>query len=152
MTVILILAVLALVLGLLEIFIFPGFGISGIGAIACAIADVVLIYQDYGLGWAASAVGVAVAVLALLLYIVARSKTVDRMALHTSINSTNATREQLSVRPGDTGKALTRLALVGNAEINGTVVEVKSAGAFIDSGTAVRVVRVNEANITVEAC
>ena len=75
----------------------------------------------------------------------------DKMALHTSIDSTNATPEQLSVRVGDVGTALTRLALVGNAEIGGKTVEVKSSGAFINPGTPIRVVRVNEANITVEA-
>lgn len=152
MTVIIIFALLALILGLLEIFILPGFGVSGIGAIISAIIDIVLIYNAYGAGWAAAAVGIAIVVLAVLLYFVAHSKTVDKMALHTSINSTNATEEQLSVKPGDTGKALTRLALVGNAEINGATVEVKSSGAFINPGTPVRVVRVNEANITVEAC
>lgn len=52
---------------------------------------------------------------------------------------------------GDTGKALTRLALVGNAEINGLVVEVKSSGAFLNPGTPLRVIHVSEANITVEA-
>lgn len=152
MTVIIIFAILALVLGVLEIFIIPGFGISGICAIICSIVDVVLIYNEFGAVWAAVAVVIGIAVLALLLYIVAHSKTFDRMALHTSIDSTNATKEQLAVKPGDTGKALTRLALVGNAEINGTVVEVKSSGEFIDPGTAVRVIRVNEANVTVEAC
>ena len=50
---------------------------------------------------------------------------------------------------GDKGKALTRLALIGNAEINGAVVEVKSSGEFLDPGTPVVVVRVLEALITV---
>lgn len=152
MTVIIIFAVLALLLGILEIFVIPGFGISGIAAIICSIIDVALIYNAYGVGWAAAAVAVGVAVLALLLYIVAHSKSFDRMALHASIDSTNATAAQLAVKPGDMGKALTRLALVGNAEINGKVVEVKSSGDFINPGTIVRVIRVNEANITVEAC
>lgn len=73
------------------------------------------------------------------------------MSLHARIDSTNATEAQLSVKVGDTGRALTRLALIGNAEINGKVVEVKSSGAFLNPGTAVRVVSVSEANITVEA-
>jgi membrane-bound ClpP family serine protease len=50
---------------------------------------------------------------------------------------------------GDKGKALTRLALIGNAEINGAVVEVKSSGDFLDPGTPIVVVRVLEALITV---
>ena len=150
MTLILILAALALVLALVEIFIVPGFGLAGIGAALCAVADVALIYADYGLGWASAALLVAVLVLVLALLWLARSKAVDKVALHSSIDSTNATAEQLSVKVGDEGKALTRLALVGNALIDGKVVEVKSAGTFIDPETRVRVVRVSEANITVE--
>ncbi|MFR1986905.1 MAG: NfeD family protein, partial [Prevotellamassilia sp.] len=78
-------------------------------------------------------------------------KALDKMSLHTSLHSTNAKEAQLNVKVGDTGTAMTRLALVGNAQINGNVVEVKSAGNFINPGTAIRVTEVNEAAITVEA-
>lgn len=151
MTLILILAALALVLAFVEIVIVPGFGLAGMGAILCALIDVVIIYSEHGLPWAVVAIVAALAVLGLMLWWVSRSRTMDKMALHTSIDSTNATPEQLSVRVGDVGTALTRLALVGNAEIGGKTVEVKSSGAFINPGTPIRVVRVNEANITVEA-
>lgn len=150
MTIIIILAVLALVLGLLEVFIIPGFGFAGIGSIVCAVIDAVLIYQGYGLGWACAAVVIALIVLGLMLYTVAHSRTFDRMSLKASIDSTNATHEQLSVKVGDKGRALTRLALVGNAEIEGKQVEVKSSGEFINPGTPIRVTQVSEANITVE--
>ena len=151
MTLILILAALALVLAFVEIVIVPGFGLAGMGAILCALIDVVILYSEHGLLWAVVAIVAALAVLGLMLWWVSRSRTMDKMALHTSIDSTNATPEQLSVRVGDVGTALTRLALVGNAEIGGKTVEVKSSGAFINPGTPIRVVRVNEANITVEA-
>lgn len=151
MTVIIILAALALVLGILEIFVLPGFGIAGIASIVCALADAVLIYHDYGFTAALLATAAGVALLLLALWWMAHSRTIDRMSLHSTISSTNATREQLSVRVGDEGRALTRLALVGNAEIGGKLVEVKSSGAFINPGTPVRVIAVSEANITVEA-
>lgn len=150
MTVIIILAAFTLILGLIEIFITPGFGLAGIGSIICALADVVLIYTDYSFGWACGAVVIGLAVLGIMLYIVAHSRTFDRMSLHTAITSTNATTDQLSVKPGDTGTALTRLALVGNATIGGKQVEVKSSGEFINPGTPVRVVSVSEATIIVE--
>ena len=90
-------------------------------------------------------------VLGLMIWAVARSKTLDKIALHSTISSTNATSAQLEVKVGDKGVALTRLALVGNAEINGKSVEVKSAGAFINPGTPIRVKSVSEALITVVA-
>ena len=152
MTLIIIIAIVALLLALLEIFVIPGFGLAGIGSIVCAVTDVVLVYNAYGLWPAVGAIAVALAVLGLLLWWVARSKAVDRMALHATISSTNATEAQLSVHVGDEGTAITRLALVGNARFGERVVEVKSAGAFIDPATPIRVVSVSEALITVEPC
>ena len=46
--------------------------------------------------------------------------------------------------------ALTRLALIGNADIEGQTVEVKSAGQFIEEGTPIVVVSVNDALILVK--
>ena len=132
MTLIIIIAIVALLLALLEIFVIPGFGLAGIGSIVCAVTDVVLVYNAYGLWPAVGAIAVALVVLGLLLWWVARSKAVDRMALHATISSTNATEAQLSVRPGDEGVAVTRLALVGNARFGDRIVEVKSSGSFID--------------------
>ena len=149
-TLIIVIAVLTLILGFLEIFIIPGFGLSGFGAIVCALIDTSLIYYEFGPVWAVVTILVTVVVFGLMIAWVARSKTFDKMALHTAIRSTNATSEQLSVQVGDEGKAITRLALVGNAEINGKLVEVKSSGAFINPGTPIQVVSVSEANITVE--
>ena len=150
MTLIIILAALSLVLGLLEIFILPGFGFAGIGSIVCAVVDAILIYNAYGFSWACIAVVVAILLLVLMLYIVANSRTFDRMSLKTSIDSTNATTEQLSVKVGNEGRAITRLALVGNAEIEGKQVEVKSSGEFINSSTPIRVIKVDKAQIIVE--
>ncbi len=151
MTAIIIFAAFALALGILEIFILPGFGVAGISSIICAIIDVVLIYNKYGTTTAIICTIAALVVLAATLWWVAHSKTLEKFSLHSTISSTNATEEQLSISVGDEGKALTRLALVGNATINGKQVEVKSSGAFINPGTPIRVIQVSEANITVEA-
>ena len=151
MTIIIILALLALCLGVVEIFIIPGFGVSGIAAILCALADVVLIYQFYGFLPAVLSVAAALVLLGLMLWWVSRSRMLDRMALPSTISSSSASSDQLSVQVGDRGVALTRLALIGNARINGKQVEVKSSGEFINPGTPLVVVAVNEATITVEA-
>ncbi len=150
MATILIVALLAILLGLLEIFVLPGFGIAGIAAIVCAVLDAIFIYNQYGALWTVVAVVVAVAILCIMLYTVAHSRSVERLSLKAAIKSTNATQEQLSVKVGDTGRSLTRLALVGNAEIGGKQVEVKSSGEFIDANTPIRVVMVNEALVVVE--
>lgn len=146
---ILILVLLALVLMAVEVLIVPSFGISGIAAIISALVAEVLIFEEYGmLAAALSLAGFALLTVVLLVW-VARSKTIDKVSLHSSIDSTNATKEQLSVKVGDEGVALTRLALIGNAEIAGKTVEVKSAGNFIEEGTPLVVVAVSEALVLV---
>lgn len=149
LTVIIIVAVLAFVLGLLEVYVVPGFGVAGVCSALCALADILIIGYEYGPVSAVMALFVAIIVLGLMLWAVSRSKTLDRLSLDSTIESTNARAEQLSVRPGDEGRALTRLALIGNAEIAGKVVEVKSEGTFIDENTPVVVVSVNEALVIV---
>lgn len=148
--IIFLLVALAVALLAVEAFLAPGIGVAGIGAAVCLIAADVVVYYEYGFVPAVVATLVSVAVSLLFLWWLSRSKAVDRMSLQSTISSTAATAAQLSVRPGDRGRALTRLALIGNAEIAGNVVEVKSAGAFIDEGTPVVVVSVSEALVVVQ--
>lgn len=147
--IIVILAALALLLFAIEGLLMPGFGIFGLGGTACVIAADVLIFYDYGTGPAVVAVLVSAAAVLAFFWWLTRSKTLDRMSLHAEINSSAATNAQLSVSPGEEGVALTRLALIGNAEIGGKVVEVKSESGFLDEGTRVVVTRVSEALIQV---
>lgn len=148
--IIFILAILALVLLAVEVFIVPGFGISGIGAIVCVVAAEFFIYNEFGAMAAFLALLFFCVLAALMLWWVGKSKTIDKVSLHSTIDSTNATADQLSVKVGDEGVALTRLALIGNAEIMGKMVEVKSSGKFIEEGTPLVVTYVNEALILVE--
>ena len=124
-------------------------GFAGILATICLVVADVLVYFDYGFWPAALSVLVSILLVLGFFWWLGNSKTMDKVSLHTTIDSTSATTAQLSVKVGDKGKALTRLALIGNAEINGAVVEVKSSGEFLDPGTPIVVVRVLEALITV---
>ena len=132
-----------------EAFVLTGVGFAGILATICLVVADVLVYFDYGFWPAALSVLVSILLVLGFFWWLGNSKTMDKVSLHTTIDSTSATTAQLSVKVGDKGKALTRLALIGNAEINGAVVEVKSSGEFLDPGTPIVVVRVLEALITV---
>lgn len=140
---------IAVLLMAVEILIVPGFGIAGILSAACVVAAEVLMFMLYG-GWGAFGGLLLFFLLAfVLLRWLGKSKALDKLSLHSTIDSSNATQAQLSVKVGEEGVALTRLALIGNAEFSGRVVEVKSSGKFIDEGTPVVVVGVNEALILV---
>ena len=82
---IILLSFFALLLGLLEVFVIPGFGLAGSAAIICGIADVTVIYINYGLMPALGAAALAILLFGVSLYLVMRSKAIDRMALKLSL-------------------------------------------------------------------
>lgn len=138
------------ILAVIEIFFIPGISVAGIGAICCLVVANVLTFSAYGAAIGLTVVGISLILCGFLFYWIMHSRTLDKYSLHKSIDSTAAREEQLSIRPGDEGVAITRLALIGNAEINGKIVEVKSAAGFLDEGTPIIVVRVEEVLITVK--
>lgn len=149
-TLIIILAIVSILLFAVEIFITPGIGAAGITGTICIVAANALTFVYYGTQTGFIVLGVTLLVSGLALYALSKSHALERSALHTEIKSTAATAAQLSVKPGERGIATTRLALIGNALIGGKNVEVKSADGFIDEGTPIEVISVNDALIQVQ--
>lgn len=144
------LVIVAVILFLVELFLVPGISIAGILAGGC------LLYANYyafvHLGVAGGCITLAVSAVACIVSLVLfmRSKTLDRVALKKNITSKVDRTAESQVQVGDTGIATTRLALIGYAEIRGHIVEVKSAGGFIDEKTPVAVTRITDGIILVE--
>lgn len=133
-----------------ELFILPGTSIAGIAAGCCLVGANYLVFDRFGLMVGLWVLAASLVCCCLIGWWMLRSKTLEKYSLHKSIDSTAATPEQLSVKPGDEGVAATRLALIGNADIHGKTVEVKSADGFLDEGTPIVVVRVDEAQVLVK--
>lgn len=144
-----IIAAIAVLLFAIEVFVTPGIGLAGIAATVCVVIADSLVYYYYD-GVTATITLIISFLLTMLIIWLSRKRTIEKMALKANIDSTNATKAQLSVSPGETGRALTRLALIGNAEIGGRTVEVKSTGDFIDEGTPIVVTDVQDALILVK--
>lgn len=147
---ILILLLLSVVLAAYELFLIPGFGITGVAAGLCLLGANVLAFTFYSAWIGFLTLGFSVLLFAGVGYWLFTSRTIDRIGLKRRLESTAASEAQLSVQPGEEGRALTRLALVGNAEIGGRTVEVKSADGFLDEGTPVVVSRVENAQVWVK--
>ena len=142
--------VLSVIFMALEIFIIPGTSLAGVVSAACLIGANVLVFDSYGLS-----VGIIVLASSLIVCLLAgiwmlRSKALDRISLKRTIDSTAATQEQLSVKVGDRGTALTRLALIGNADFDGKIVQVQSADGFLDEKTPVIITRVIDGQVWVK--
>ena len=78
------------------------------------------------------------------------SKTLDKIALKKNITSKVDRSAEEKVKIGDTGITTTRLALIGYAEINGDIVEVKSTDGFLNEKTPIIVNRITDGVILVE--
>ena len=79
-----------------------------------------------------------------------RSKSFNRVALKTDIDSKLVSSRDLGIVPGDEGLTLSRLAPIGKARINGITVEAKSMDELIDENTPVEVIRVDGYNVIVK--
>lgn len=138
-----------LLLFIVEVFLIPGISIAGITSVIC------LLYANY---YAFDELGMTAGVITLAISIVScigitiwfmRSKTVDKLSLKKSLDYRYNPLKELDINVGDKGMTITRLALVGNAEINGHIIEVRSADGLIDEKTPIYVERIVENTIIV---
>lgn len=135
---------------IIEVFLVPGITLAGIAAAICLLYANYYAFAHLGLtagflSLAASAAGC----MAVIIWFM-HSKTIDRLSLKKDINSKVNNQAEKDVKVGDTGVAITRLALIGNAEINGHIVEVKSMEGLIDERTPIIVIRITENIIMVK--
>ena len=149
MTVVALLMLLGIVLLVVEIALIPGIGLTGVFGVASLLASVSYAFIALGTwqGWMCVIVAAVICV-ALFLWAV-YGKTLDRVALKNKISSTVENPEATALKVGDKGVAVARLALIGEAEFGGSRVEVRSCDGFIDEGTAVEVVRMDNSEIVV---
>ena len=144
------LIVAGLILFIIEVFLLPGISIAGI------ISAICLLYANYyafdTLGTIPGCITLAVSAIGVIGITIwfMRSKTVDKPSLKKTIDYRPEPLKGLDVKPGDEGVALTRLALIGNAEFNGRIIEVRSSGDFIEQKSRIRVERILDGIVLVE--
>lgn len=140
----------AVILFLVELFFIPGISVAGILALG------LLIFANY---YAFAYIGVTAGVITLIIsaaasfgsiYWFMKSKTLEKVALKKNITSKVDRHAEQSTQLGDTGITTTRLALIGHAEINGKIVEVKSTDGFLDEKTPIIVTRIADGIVMVE--
>lgn len=144
------LIVAGLILFIIEVFLLPGISLAGIASAGC------LLYANY---YAFSTLGTMPGILTLVvsgLGVIAitnwfmRSKTVDKLSLKKTLDYRPEPLKGLDLNVGDEGISLTRLALIGNAEFNGRIIEVRSADGLIDEKTPIRVERILDGVVFVQ--
>ena len=146
------LIIAGLILFIIEVFLLPGVSIAGIISAACMLYANYYAFDSLGtlpgcITLAISAIGV----IAITIWFM-RSKTVDKLSLKKTIDYKPEPLKGLGLKAGDGGIALTRLALIGNAEFDGNIIEVRSTGDFIEEKSRIRVNRIRDGIVLVEIC
>jgi membrane-bound ClpP family serine protease len=145
------LIVFGLILLVIEILILPGISIAGIGAVLFFIGAIITAYSTSGSTAAIITFLASSGTSVIAIYFSLKSKTWKRMSLETRIDSkTNNDVGLSNINVGDTGKAVSRLAPVGNVLINNYIVEAQSTGEFVNADTDVKVVRIEHSKIIIK--
>ncbi len=134
----------------LEILVIPGTGIAGIVGFALIGIAVWQTYAVYGNTSGHIVLGVSIVLTFITLAVSLRAKTWSRISLKSSIDSRVNVYEEVKVKPGDTGEAISRLVPIGKALINGEYYEVSTTGEYIDQGTEIVVTKIVNNKIKVK--
>lgn len=149
---IIIISLLAIGLGLIivELVFIPGTTVVGLLGLIFTIVGIVISYRHFGndIGFYIL-IGTSVSTLAAL-FISFRSGAWSRFSLKTSIDS-KVNEGMLSVlNVGDEGTTRSALRPIGTAQFGDQNYEVKTTGAFLDSGARVKIVQIQSNQIIVE--
>jgi membrane-bound ClpP family serine protease len=149
---VIIIALLAIGLGLIivELVFIPGTTVVGLLGLIFTIVGIVISYRHFGndiglyilLGTSAAAL--------VTLYFSFRSRAWSRFSHKSAIDSKVNEGMLKELNVGDEGTTRSALRPIGTAEFGNRNFEVRTAGTFLDSGTRVKIVRIQSNQIIVE--
>ncbi len=148
---IILIIVLGILLFVVEFLLIPGVTIAGIGGAVLMGVAVYMSYKTHG-----NTVGNYTLIATLILTIggfayALRAKTWKRLALNKDIDGrVEVGLENETIKVGDRGESITRMAPVGKVLINGLVVEGKSQRGFLDQHTPVEVIKVLNTQVIIK--
>ena len=149
---IVILLLLGLVLIIAELIFIPGVTVVGVIGLIFSVMGMIFTFQVYDTAIGLYVLGGYLFLLALAVFYSLKSGAWKKLALHNKIDSRVNEEEgiQVKVKVGDTGKTVSALRPGGKAEFNDLIVEVRTFGDYVDSGTKVKIARIDTNNIFVE--
>jgi membrane-bound ClpP family serine protease len=148
---IILLIVLGILLFIVEFLLIPGVTIAGIGGAILMGVAVYMSYKTHG-----NTVGNYTLITTLILTIggfayALRARTWRKLMLKKDIEGkVEVGLENDTIKVGDRGESITRMAPVGKVLINGLVVEGKSQRGFLDQHTPVEVIKVLNTQVIIK--
>lgn len=148
---IILLILLGILLILAEIFLIPGFAITGILGIGALAGSCYFAFTEYGSTGGIITIVVNILLITALLVVLLKSKTWKRFSLDTKINAKVDTQPaEKGIRPGMEGLSVTRLNPMGRAQFGDEFVEVRSTDGIIDPKTPIEVAYLEQEKIFVK--
>ncbi|NLI90703.1 MAG: hypothetical protein GX434_00465 [Peptococcaceae bacterium] len=148
------LIVVGIILILLEIFIIPGFGITGIAGLAMLLGGVFLVADNFAEG--VIYLLITLITTGLLLFVGFKTGRVNKLWRKISLKEKQnieegyvAPKKEYADYLGKTGIALTLLRPAGTAEIEGDRVDVVTDGSFIPKDSKIKVISVEGTRVIV---
>ena len=146
---IILLIVLGVLFLLLEILVIPGTTFAGIVGFVLVFVGLWQAYASKGIVEGHITLGATLVVTVVTLYYSFKAGTWKRMALKTTVDGKMDQLDGLSIKEGDTGTTVSRLAPSGKAMINNDIFEVHTYGEFIDQENEIIVISVKDNKIIV---
>ncbi len=147
--IIILLIAAALALIILEVFFLPGITIAGIFSVLFYGAGIYYAYTSFGItgAWVTLLTAFIVTIIALIRFV--RSRSFNRMALHTQVDSVVPSTIPNDIHVGDVGMTLSRLNPMGTIIIGSHTVEARAENELIDENTPVTVTHIESTVVIV---
>lgn len=145
---IILLIVIALTLAILEIFFLPGITIAGICSLIFYGGGIYYAYVLFGTNGAVITLLIAAMVTIAFIIGFMRSRSFDKIALHTEIDSVVPSQVPADIKVGDMGQTLTRLNPMGKIIVGTHTVEAQAENELIEEDTPVKITRI-EPNVVI---
>ncbi len=133
----------AIILLIAEVFFIPGITLAGIAGALCAGGG---IWYAYSLDMTIGHITVLSSIIGFVavFWFFVRSRSFKIMELNADISSKVTSNLEQGISVGEKGVTVSRLASVGKARFNRTIVEVKAENGWIDENTPVLVTRIED--------
>lgn len=147
---IIILIVVGLLFLVLEVLVIPGTSVAGILGFIGIMVGVWQAFAHHGtMAGYITLVSTGIAT-AITMYYALKSNTWKRFMLKDTNTAKVNVIEADEIKPGDIATTISRLAPAGTIEFNGEYYEAHSYGEFIDPGTQVQVLKVENGKVFVK--
>lgn len=135
------LMLVAIVLVLAEIFLFPGITLAGVGGLLFAVGGLYFAYASSVMVGNIT-LGISLSLFVVIFLWMLRSRSFSRVALKTDVDSRLTSSLELGLKPGDEGITVSRLAPMGKIRVGNVVTEAKSLDGFVDENTPIVIVHI----------